>query len=392
MNLHRSNKQSNTGGIDARVMIDARYLNGKASGIGRYTEQLVGHLVELDDRLQLKLITHPARPRPIDHPRVECETFAAPANSLRTRFLLSRHVDFDGVDLFHSPFNILPADLPVPAVFTLHDIMWVIDPWWCTSKLWKRWVTGTFYRTLIPRSVRRASRILTVSNHSRDAIADQFPDADGRIDVAYNGVDPFFRPVDPHEGWPLLAEWLAPGTRFVLVVGQGSPYKNHAGALRGFIEAFADDPQVYFVLVRRLKSRADGELRQLLNDRRVNSRAIQLDYVTGEQLRALYSLATVFLFPSLYEGFGLPALEAMACETPVVASDRGAVAEVCDDGAVLVDPTEPEDIAGGLQRLMYDDELRGEMVDRASLRAQQFTWRNCAERTLETYRSILSTR
>ena len=386
------NLSQTTTRTDARVMIDARYLRGKSSGIGRYTRHLIDHLLRIDERLELSLITHPARPRPVDDPRVSCQTFPAVPNSLSTRFLFARSVDFRGVDLFHSPFNILPAGLDVPAVFTLHDIMWLIDPWYCTSKLWKRWVTGTFYRTLIPKSVRRASAILTVSEHSKQAIGRQFPDAAERVDVTYNGIDPFFRSIDPGQAWPLLSEWMAPKTRFVLVVGQGSPYKNHTGALQGFLRAFADDPQVYFVLVRRLKSRADGELRELLEDPRINSRAIQLDYVTGEQLRALYSMATGFLFPSLYEGFGLPAVEAMACSTPVVASNRGAVAEVCGDGAVLVDPEDPDAIAAGLRRVVYGDAFRHKMVRRAEERAERFSWRNCARRTLNTYRRILSRR
>lgn len=374
---------------DGCVMIDARYLNGKASGIGRYTGHLIRHLLAIDDRLRLELITARSQPTPIEHDRVHCQTFFAPPNSLSTRFLLSRQVDFEGVDLFHSPFNVLPADLPVPAVFTLHDIMWLIDPWFCTSKLWKRWVTGTYYRTLIPRSVRESEAILTVSDHSRRAITDRFPDAADRVDVTYNGIDPFFRPIPPAEGWPELAKWLSPKSRFVLIVGQGTPYKNHIGALRGFIEAFADDPDVYLVMVRRLHGRADAALRSLLDDPRLNSRIIQLDYVSNIELRALYSMATAFLFPSLYEGFGLPALEAMACGTPVVSSDRGAPAEVLSDGAVLVDPTAPKAIAAGLRRLFSDAEFCEKMAQKGLQRSRQFQWKDCARRALTTYRQLL---
>lgn len=381
--------KSTTTSTDARVMIDARYLDGRQSGIGRYTEQLIRHLLAIDDALRLSLITHPNRPRPVDDGRVECQTFFAPPNSLSTRFLLSKCVDFSGVDLFHSPFNVLPADVPAPCLFTLHDIMWLLDPWYCTSKVWKRWVTGTFYRTLIPRSVRRAAAILTVSESSRESIAQRFPDAEKRISVAYNGVDEKFRPMEPEDAWPQLGKWFPPKTKFVLVVGQGTPYKNHVGAVRGFLEAFGDDPEVYLVLVRRLHGRADGELRELLSDRRMNSRAIQLDYVTGGQLRALYSMATVFLFPSLYEGFGLPALEAMASKTAVVTSDRGAPREVCGPAAQLVDPADPSSIADGLRRVVEDAELRQKLEQKGLRRAAEFRWLRCAETTLDVYRRVL---
>lgn len=385
-----TNREDHVSSTDACVMIDARYLNGRASGIGRYTEHLIRHLLDVDDRLRLHLVTHRNRPRPVEDERVSHQTFYGAPNSLSTRFLLSRCVDFEGVDLFHSPFNVLPADLPVPAVFTLHDIMWLIDPSYCTSKRWKKLVTGTFYRTLIPRSVREAAAILTVSEHSRQAIAERFPDAEKRIAVTYNGLSPFFRPVDPSEGWPQLVQWMPPKSRFVLVVGQGAPYKNHAGALRGFLEAFGDDPHVYFVMVRRLLGRADDELRALLADERLNSRVIQLDYVSGSELRALYSMATAFLFPSLYEGFGLPALEAMACKTPVIASDRGAPAEVCGKGAMLVDSTDEEAIGSALRELFDDPEHRRRLADRGHRWAQRFRWRRCARRALDAYREVLS--
>lgn len=147
----------------ACVMLDARYLDGTTSGIGRYTQNLIEQLLRVDRSLRLRLVTSPSNPEPIRHARVACHTFGGPPNSLRTRFALSRRLDFQGVDLFHSPFNILPAALPVPGVFTLHDIMWLIDPAYCTDSRWRTMVTGTFYRQFIPRSAAEARHILTVS-------------------------------------------------------------------------------------------------------------------------------------------------------------------------------------------------------------------------------------
>ncbi len=374
---------------DACVMIDARYISDHTSGIGRYTENLIEQLLELDDGLRLELITHPSRPRPVESTRVNCQTFPAAPNSPRTRFLLSRVIDFDGVDLFHSPFNILPARVPAPCVFTLHDIMWLLDKSYCTDSWWRKLVTGTFYQQLIPRSVAQAERILTVSDHSRQSIENYFPQTAGRVHVTYNGIDPFFRPMTPEEGWPLLSGWLAPRSRFVLVVGQGSPYKNHAGAMAGFIEAFRHDPSVYFVLVRRLTRGPASRLRQLMADPDVASRIIQLDHVTGDELRALYSMAHAFLFPSLYEGFGLPALEAMACGTPVVTSDRGAPAEVAGPAALTVDPESPAAISAALRSLFDDDDLWHTQRQRGLEHAATFTWRRCAQTTLEVYREVL---
>ncbi len=377
-----------------RVMIDARYLGPKSSGIGRYTENVVDHLLMVDDGIRLDLVTHEGViPRAVeDHPdRVTLQHWGPEPNSLRTRFAMSKAVNFDGVELFHSPFNILPANLPCPAVFTLHDIMWLLDANFCTDVLWRKVVTGTFYKQLIPRSVADAAQILTVSHHSRESIEEYFPAAEGRVHVSYNAVDPFFSPVDPEsdEGWAALDEILPRDTPFALIVGQASPYKNHPGAVAGFLEAFRDDPEVQLVMVRRLSRTTDERMNQLLADPALKGRVHQLSHVSGGQLRALYSLAKFFLFPSLYEGFGLPALEAMACGTPVVTSNIGAMAEVGADAAMQVDPNDPKSIAEALQRLHTDEELWNERRERGFARAAEFTWESCARSVLDAYEAAL---
>lgn len=375
--------------LQARVMIDARYIRNQSSGIGRYTARSIEQLVKLDDSLRLVLLTHPEQPRPIVHPHVECRTFAGAPNSLRTRFALSSMVDFHGIDLFHSPFNILPANLPVPSVFTLHDIMWLLDPSYCTDSTWRRAITGTFYQQLIPRSVAQASRLMTVSHHSREAIESYFPSKQGKVHVTYNGLDAFFHTLPPEVVNPIIEPYIEPGRPFVLVVGQGSPYKNHAGALAGFIEAFRDQPDVAFVLIRRFSRGPATRLNTLMRDPCLRDRLIHLPYVSGEELRAFYNAASIFLFPSLYEGFGLPALEAMACNTPVVTSNRGAPAEVCGDAAMRVDPESPVAIAQAMQALMRDPDLYAKKQAEGVARAQTFSWTQCARQMLETYRLVL---
>lgn len=370
--------------LSAHVMIDARYLQPKTSGIGRYTEHLIRQLITLDPSLKLTLITHPSQPRPISHPSLSYQTYDAAPNSLRTRFVMAKRLDFAGVDLFHSPFNLLPANLPVPAVFTLHDIMWLINPSYCTDSLWRKLILGGFYQHVIPRSAHEAKRLMTVSHASKDEIERFFPHQRGKVHVTYNGLDPFFSPVPEDEAWAQLGAYLPPKSRFVLVVGQGSPYKNHDGALAGFLEAFGDDPDVYFVLIRRFSRGPAKRLEHLLTDPRLKGRVVRLQYVSGEELKAFFSVASVFLFPSLYEGFGLPALEAMACGAPVLGSNVGAVAEVCGDAALTVPPRDAAQMGAALKRLVYDEALRATMRAKGAAHAASFTWQRCA---LEAHRA-----
>lgn len=375
-------------------MVDARYVGPHTSGIGRYTQNLIDQLLRIDDSLRLSLICDPAEPMAglADHPereRVSFQTYGVEPNSLRTRFVMPRRIDFKNVQVFHSPFNILPARLPVPATFTLHDIMWLLDVNFCTDSWWRKIVTGTFYQQLIPRSVDQAKYLMTVSHASRQAIEDYFPHTKDRVFVTYNAVDPFFAPMPRDEAWPLLSRWLERETPYVLVVGQGSPYKNHAGALAGFIEAFEDVPEVKFVLVRRLSRGPSTELFDLMKHPKMQGRIVHLEHVSGAELKALYSMAFAFLFPSLYEGFGLPALEAMACGAPVVTSNHGAMAEVGADAAVLVDARDRTSIASGLRQL-WDDRVFWEARRQAGFeRAAEFTWARCAEQALQVYRKML---
>ena len=372
------------------VMIDARYMQSQTSGIGRYTENLIRNLLTIDENLRLRLVTHPSKPTPIEDERVHCQTYAAAPNSLRTRLSLAKHLDYGDAQLFHSPFNILPKALPIPAVFTLHDIMWLIDANFCTDSRWRRLVTGSFYKRFIPESVEEAKKILTVSHHSKTEIEDFFPHRRGDVAVTYNGVDPFFSPVPTEEAWGHL-KGLLPGRRpFVLVVGQGSPYKNHAGALGGFIEAFEHDPDILFVIVRRFQRGPAHEYERLAEHPAMKGRLIHLEHVSGNALKSLYSAASVFLFPSLYEGFGLPALEAMACGSAVVTSNFGAPSEVCGDGAVQVDPRNRAEIAEALKRLVHDETFRETMSEKGKTRAATFTWRQCAEQAYATYSEVLS--
>jgi glycosyltransferase involved in cell wall biosynthesis len=375
--------------LNACVMLDARYLQNKTSGIGRYTENVISELLALDPTLSLKLITHPERPRPIEHERVSCQRFGAAPNSLQTRFGLARAADFRGVDLFHSPFNILPARLPVPATFTLHDIMWLLEPRFCTDSRLGLLVTGTFYRELIPRAAAEARQVMTVSATSQRAIEDYFPELAGRVHVTYNGLDPFFHMRPAVEGWGHVSPLLGGKKRYILVVGQGSPYKNHSGALAGFLHAFRDDPDMHLVLVRRFTRGKQGDVQEIMRDPALARRIIHLPYVTGEQLRALYGCAETFLFPSLYEGFGLPPLEAMACGAPVVTSHDGAMAEVCGDAALKVDPRDHAAIGEALREIAHDAGLAARLRAAGQAHAATFTWRRTARQVHAAYRAAL---
>jgi glycosyltransferase involved in cell wall biosynthesis len=170
-------------------------------------------------------------------------------------------------------------------------------------------------------------------------------------------------------------------------VGQGSPYKNHANIVRAFLQATHDRPDLRLVLVRRF-ARVDGEMRSLLSQPDVRRKVIAHPFVPSEVLLGLYGHARMLVFASHYEGCGMPAMEAMALGTPVVASRAPAVIEMTGNAALHVESTDVADIASKIRRLLADEPLRKQLIEAGLRRVKDFSWDQCARETLDFYRSV----
>lgn len=370
------------------VVIDARYLNAPESGIGTYTENLVRELLKVEGENRYGLVTRePGLAYRIDPDRCYDIVFDFPARSRRTIHRLGRMLDGIEYDLFHSTFNLLPLRLNRPSVVTIHDVIPLMDPALTDERISFRWTAGRFWRNGISSAITRASALVTVSETSAHEIAERFGDQVGaRITVTGSGIDPFF--LETHSEDSDVAERLVGGSfPFVLTVGQGSPRKNHAGALRAFMRAFDSDDSMRFVLVRRLKRR-DREFERLAADPSIRNRLTVIGYVDKVQLRALYRNARAFFFPSLVEGFGLPIIEAMASSCPVVTSDFGAMKEVAGAAARLCSPFDLSQMATALRVATTEGPERDRLIRKGIEHANQYSFRDCAERTLEVYRRL----
>ena len=295
------------------------------------------------------------------------------------------------VDAYHGPFNSMPTGLKTKAVVTIHDIMQLQNPGNIATSAFVQATAGRFWRTRIAHAVRNADRICTVSHATRDAILERFPEVDEhKITVTYNGADPyFFEPAadeDLAEARRLLTE-AGSTAPFVLCIGNESPHKNHHRGIRAFLKAFADRPECKFVLVRR-SVRHDPRMAALLETPAAKRQVVILEHLDRKVLRALYRLAQVFFFPSWVEGFGLPILESMAAETPVLTGNRSAPGELASDAAVTASPFDIDEMATTLRALFDDDARRAALKPRGVEHAATFTWRQTAEGTLAAYRSL----
>lgn len=370
----------------ARIAVDCRYLGPRPSGIGELVAALVRHLPELAPECEFTFLRNVLREEPLSNSaNVRELEVRAPANGPVTLLHLPLAVDLAGIDLFHAPANILPGGLAMPAITTVHDVMWLTHPHWCNPAPWGR-VERHFYGHGIRRALARSALVATVSEASRAAIRAIAPAA--RVEVTRSGVAGDFRPAaaDP----ATLARLGVPeGQRYVLVVGQGAPYKNHEGALRAFALAFGSRSDMALVLVRR-RGDTGPALERLAGRLGLAGRVHFLETVARAELVQLYSAAAMLLHPSFIEGFGNPVAEAMACGCPVVTSDCSAMPEVAGGAALLADPHDAGAIAVALKQVADDPALAADLRARGLKRAAELDWRAFASANLALYRRVLA--
>jgi glycosyltransferase involved in cell wall biosynthesis len=378
------------------IVIDARYVRERPSGIGAMVQAIVERVPRLMPEESFLLLTHPRANHPISgEPNVQERVVRAEANGPITLALLSQAVDLRGARLFHATYNIMPAGLSMPVVTTIHDVMWLSHPQLCRSPGPWGHVEQAFYGQGLRQALRGSARLIAVSEATRREIGAIAPGAAGRTVVIPHGLDPAFRPAASDEEQAAITraqQRYAPGSRrFVLTVGQAAGYKNHRGVVEGFLRAFRDDPGTHLVLVQRLGEGA-RRLLERAREHGADGRVHVLPSVPFADLLSLYRGALCLCHPSIVEGWGMPIGEALGAGCPVVTSDRSAMPEVAGDAALLTDPTDACAIASALRRLATDEPLRASLAARGLRRAAELTWDRHARATAELYRSMLTPR
>lgn len=366
-----------------RIALDARKVAD--FGIGTYVAGLVGGLAALDPGNEYLLLAPRERhatlgPLPENFRWIDER---APGYSLAEQLGLSRRLAALRPALYHAPHYVLPARLGMRVVVTIHDLIHLLFPEFLPHRL-AHW----YARAMLRRAARRADRILTGTRAAADDLVRHLGAERGKIRVVPHGVDERFRLSLPDEALraALARHGLAPG--FLLCVGNPKRHKNLATALAALARAGA---AVTAPLVLLGGARPeDPEIEKLMRELGLAGRLIAPGVLPADELPAFYQGASLLLFPSLYEGFGLPVAEAMASGTPVLASNTPAVAEVAGDAAELFDPKDPDALARSLVRLMDDPGRRAHWARRGRERAERWRWDTAARATLEIYRELVA--
>ena len=347
---------------------------------------LVDHLPTLAPDWQFLLLRHASLGERLSSEANVAEVpVATETNSPAGMWYLPQIVDLDGIDLFHAPSNILPRGLKMPTVTTIHDVMWLTDPELCKQGAWGH-IERRFYAHGLRRALARSDAVCTVSEATRHAVITLDPHREGRTFTILPGVSEEFCPRGV--GNAELAALGLSDRRYILVVGQNAPYKNHLGAIRAFAAAFSEDPGIDLVLVQRRGPRSDA-LKREAQQLGIIDRVRFLLSVEEEDLPSLYCGATALLHPSFCEGFGMPLAEAMACGCPVITSNRAAMPEVTGGSALLVDPHDTQCIADALVRIDKEPGLAQELSRLGLRRAQELKWQDFAAGNLDVYSRVL---
>jgi glycosyltransferase involved in cell wall biosynthesis len=369
-----------------RIAIDGRKL--RDYGIGTYVRNLLRQLARQDATNEYVVFCQGHDCDTIDElgPRFRAVVETAGAYSVAEQFALPMALRREGADLFHAPHYVLPALTPCRAVVTIHDCIHLRFPQYLPSKLGYAYARGQMWT-----ATHRAARVITVSEASKRDILRYFRVPESRIDVIYNGIDDRFWQEPTADEMMRVRERYRLTDPFVLYAGNIKPHKNLERLIESFHLMRQNSPELANVQLLIIGDEISkyATLRRAVHRNKLHKHVRFFGFVPDQTLAALYRLADVFVFPSLYEGFGLPPLEAMASGTPVISSNVSSLPEVVGDAALMIDPYDSAAIADAMQRVLTSADLRADLRRRGLARAREFSWERSIQRVREIYEEVM---
>lgn len=365
----------------------------QGGGIGRYVRELVRALALIDDKTDYRLFVSGAQPAQLPAPPADnfawCPTRLSPRWLARIwhRARLPLPVDvFTGkTQLFHATdFVLPPTKSDTRTILTVHDLSFVQVPETASPSL------KAYLDAVVPRSVQRADHILADSQATKDDLVSLYGTPADKISVLLSGVDAHFQPVtDPGVITEIRNNYSIGQGPYVFSVGTVQPRKNYVRLVQALAALRAEGYDLSLVIAGG-KGWLDNPIYDAIRDSGMADFVHLIGFVDESDLPGLYSGAVCSAFPSLYEGFGLPILEAMACGTPVMTANVSSLPEVAGDAALMVDPYDTEAIASAIQRLVDDEALRTTLIQAGYERAGQFTWEAAARHLKQVYEQVLA--
>jgi glycosyltransferase involved in cell wall biosynthesis len=358
-----------------RIAIDARMIRqGSMHGIARYVYELLRGIASSDSKHSYFLIVSDKTPLAYEEWPENFSFILAKSNwiSFREQIEIPRLLRDFQIDLFHSPSFVAPILCHCRMIMTIHDLNHIVLPQFYTP------FHQIYYRLFVKRCIQKSHAIITVSQFSKSEIIKIINLDPEKIFVTYNGVNPVYQPVIDKEQLDYVREMYELPDEFVLCVSSNKPHKNVHQLVKAYCHSSVDIPLV-------LATPVDPELLKLAEKHNKKHLVYFSKFIAEDHLPAIYSMTKLFIYPSTYEGFGLPPLEAMSCGAPVVVARSSALPEVVGEHAIFADPYDHMDIARTLETGVNDLALRAKMQVGVDKHRQRFSWSKMCDQTLDLY-------
>lgn len=362
-----------------RILFDAHILGSQETGNETYLKNLLQHIPsDTQDTIYAAKSADYSPSQDFQGSPLNWLPLPSANDWLRLLNGLPKLVKEVQADTLHVTY-IGPFIKPCPLVVTVHDVSYRRYPEFFSPR------DRLLLNTLLPYSMLQADRIVTVSEHAKAEIIHYYPFTASKISAIYEAADVKYHILAADT--PLLNQvrqkYGIEGD-FILAVGNLQPRKNIQRLVEAFVPLLADYPQLKLVVVGKAAWQASA-ISSFVKASGAEAQIIFTGYAPDEDLLALYNMAKIFIYPSLYEGFGLPILEAMACGTAVITSNITSMPEVAGDAAILIDPYDVGAMQGALRQILTDDSYRQSLITRGLAQCQQFTWERCSAETLQVH-------
>ncbi len=378
------------------IGIDISLVPGSRAGVGTYSYNLVKYLAQLDSPFKYTLfpffyyIYHPDF-KAVDIPLQHAEQFRYKYKNLPKQWIdylwndsrISRATLLGDIDLLHSTTFSTPTGYKGKWISTIYDVSFYTHPQYHQKANIEHCLGGTI------DAVKYAEKIIAISEHTKRDLMEHFHCPEEKIVVTPLGYDrAYYYPVHDKEEIQRVVNKYGVSGQYIFALGTVEPRKNIDGLIMAYDMLPQEIKHQYQLVIGGGKGWLDGKIFDLLKERKLEGRVKFIGYVDENDLRYLYSGATCFVFPSHYEGFGLPLLQAMACGVPVITANNSSLLEVAGDAALLVDAGNIDTITDALLQLLMDPALVKDLRKKGLAQAESFSWDGCARKTLAVYNSI----
>ncbi len=372
-----------------KIGIDARFCTDNSTGVGRHVEELIKNLAKLDTQTQYVCFMKPEIAKNFIPPSKNfiIESTDSPHYSIKEQFSFLRQIKAHKFDLIVFPQFNLPIFYRGKYVVTIHDLTLHFFP----GKKKNDFLSRLAYKFIINRAVKRAEHVFAVSENTKNDLVKVMKVNSDKISVTYNGVSQVFKPIIEEEIKQKFRKKYNLPKRYFLYTGVLRTHKNIIGLINAYgkFQQKYQNAEIDLVLTGPKDSIYWGEIKDLIQNLNLTKNIHHLGLVPHEEMNELFGSAWAYVFPSFYEGFGIPPIEAMGCDIPVASSNTSSLTEACGDAALYFNPYDNNEMLKALEDISFDENLRQNLIKKGRIQCQKFSWKDMTKQMLKIYKKVI---